>query len=107
VTTGVIRDVDYCVGSAVRGEALVPPAITDMRTGTGNQGTILIMFGVDLDLTEPHKMWKWKILELAFGRRLPLFLFHLWRREPFADGRTSIRDAWELAKIGSHRRDPR
>jgi hypothetical protein len=46
-------------------------------------------------------MWKWKIVQLAFGRRLSLFLFHLWRQEPFAGGRTSILDAWELAKIGS------
>jgi hypothetical protein len=46
-------------------------------------------------------MWKWKIVQLAFGRRLSLFLFHLWKKEPFGEGRTSIREAWELSGIGT------
>jgi hypothetical protein len=54
----------------------------------------VILFGV---IGFGSAMWKWKIVQLAFGRRLSLFLFHVWRKEPFSEGRTSIRDAWEIS----------
>jgi len=63
-----------------------------MQAGTGSQRVIL--FGV---IGFGSAMWKWKIVQLAFGRRLSLFLFHVWRKEPFSEGRTSIRDAWEIS----------
>jgi len=41
-------------------------------------------------------MWKWKIVQLAFGRRLSLFLFHVWRKEPFG------KDGLAFVKRGSY-----
>lgn len=41
-----------------------------------------------------------KVLRLMFGPRISMFLLLVWRKEPFAAGRTSIRDAWETASIG-------
>jgi hypothetical protein len=58
----------------------------------------VILFGI---IGFGSVMWKWKILQLAFGRRVSLFLFHVWRKEPFGEGRTSIREAWELSGIGT------
>ena len=40
-------------------------------------------------------------MQLVFGRRLSLFLFHVWRKEPFGEGRTSVREAWEISGIGT------
>jgi hypothetical protein len=45
----------------------------------------VILFGI---IGFGSAMWKWKIVQLAFGRRLSLFLFHVWRKEPFGEGRT-------------------
>lgn len=41
-----------------------------------------------------------KLLRLMFGLRVAMFLMLVWRKEPFAEGRTSIREAWETAAIG-------
>jgi hypothetical protein len=39
------------------------------------------------------------VLRLMFGPRIALFLTLVWRKEPFAEGRTSIREAWEAASV--------
>lgn len=49
------------------------------------------------ELMARHEM---KVLRLMFGPRIALFLMLVWRKEPFADGRTSIREAREMASIG-------
>lgn len=41
-----------------------------------------------------------KLLRLMFGPRIAMFLMLVWRKEPFVEGRTSIREAWETAAIG-------
>jgi hypothetical protein len=34
------------------------------------------------------------LLRLMFGPRVGMFLLLVWRKEPFTEGRTSIREAW-------------
>ncbi len=36
-----------------------------------------------------------KLLRLMFGPRVGMFLLLVWRKEPLAEGRTSIREAWD------------
>jgi hypothetical protein len=41
-----------------------------------------------------------EVLRLMFGPRIALFLMLVWRKEPSGEGRTSIREAWEMSSIG-------